>query len=140
MTARPLTTTRRPPGVAVGAVVASTALAFAVASVVHAGIAIPLGGTSIHDPFPGAVIPEAVIAVVVAVGAGSILARLRASRLIASAACAFALLGTGYGLTVTISRGQAGDVAYHVGILAVLVLVVVTLFLGRRRPSSDGRT
>lgn len=139
MTARPLTATRRRPSIGVGVVVLLTALAFAAASVVHSGVAIPVGVATIRDPFPGAVVPEAVIAAVVALGAGSILARRRTSRLIALAACAFAILGTAYGLTVTVPRGGVGDIAYHVGILAVLVLVLVTLLLGRRRGAGGRR-
>lgn len=140
MTARPAFPPPRPPSAGVGVLAALTASAFAAASVVHTGVAVPLGVVTVRDPFPGAVVPEAVIAVVVAVGAGTILARSRASRGIALAACAFAVLGTCYGLAVTVPAGRAGDIAYHVGILALLLLVVGTLLLRRRRPADHARS
>ncbi|HEX6444299.1 MAG TPA: hypothetical protein VF053_04355 [Streptosporangiales bacterium] len=123
---------RRPPGVGVGALMAFAAVTFAIASFVHSGATVPLGPVTVRDPFQGAMVPEAVIAVLVAVGAVSILARLRASRPVAVVACVVAILGTCYGLTVTVPRGQVGDITYHVGILALL-LFIGALLVGPRR-------
>ena len=104
-----------------------------VASLLHFGVAIPLGAATISDPFAGAAIPEAVIAVVVAVGALTTLTRVATARWLAPATILFALTGTLYGLTVTLRRGQAGDIAYHLALLTMLVSSAV-LLLGALRP------
>jgi hypothetical protein len=106
---------------AAGALLAVAAITLAVASLLHFGVAIPLGATTIRDPFAGAAIPEAVIAAVVAAGAAATLGRLPLARWLAPAATLFALAGTLYGLTVTLRRGEAGDIAYHLTLLTMLV-------------------
>jgi hypothetical protein len=116
------------------------AVAFATASVTHVGVTIPLGFATIRDPFPGAVIPEAVIAVVLAIGAGSILISRPEGRVTAFATTAFAVLGTVYGLTITVPRGLAGDIAYHIGILVMLLVILGMLFPTRRRSDDQGRS
>src|SRR5262249_30948276 len=113
-------TTKRP-WMGAGALLGLAAGTLAVASLLHLGVAIPLGATTISDPFAGAAIPEAVIAVVVAAGAVAALARLPVARWLAPAATAFAVAGTLYGLTVTLRRGEAGDIAYHLSLLTMLV-------------------
>jgi len=51
----------------------------------------------------------------------------------------FALAGTLYGLTVTLRRAQAGDIAYHLGLLtmqvASAILLLGALRLRRGTPS-----
>jgi hypothetical protein len=125
--------TLRRPSTAAGALMALAAASFAAASVVHFGRAIPLGVATIRDPFPGAAVPEAVIAAVVAIGAVTVLTRRAASRGIALTATLFALLGTVYGLTVTLRSARTGDVAYHLGVLAILLLVLWLLPRTRQR-------
>ncbi|SRR6266487_5819671 len=115
-----------------GVLLSVAAATLAVASLLHFGVSIPLGTRTISDPFAGAAIPEAVIAVVVAVGALTLLARLATARWLAPAATLFALAGTLYGLTVTLRRGQAGDIAYHLALLTMLVASAV-LLLGALR-------
>jgi hypothetical protein len=112
-----------------GTLLAVTAVSFAMASLIHAGTEIPLGVTTVGDPFPGAVIPEAVIALVVAAGAVAVFTRRPAARRAAVMATLFALLGTAYGLAVTLGSARTGDIAYHVGILAVLVVTLVLLLM-----------
>jgi len=121
---------------ALGVLIAVAAVSFAMASVIHAGTVIPLGVTTVSDPFPGAVIPEAVIAVVVAAGAVAVFTRRPAARGAAVMATLFALLGTAYGLTVTLGSARTGDIAYHVGILVVLAVTLGLLLMpgGRRVP------
>ncbi len=51
------------------------AVTLAIASIVHFGVVIPLGVVTLDDPFAGARIPEAIIAVVVGVAAISLLIR-----------------------------------------------------------------
>jgi hypothetical protein len=50
---------------------ALAAAAFAVVSIVHFGVDIPVGFTTISDSFPGAASPEAVIAAAMALGAAA---------------------------------------------------------------------
>jgi hypothetical protein len=123
---------RRPPSTALGVLIAMAAVSFAVASIVHAGTAIPLGVTTVRDPFPGAAIPEAVIALVVAAGAVAVFTRRPTARGIAVMATLFALLGTAYGLTVTLRSARTGDIAYHLGILVVLAVTLGLLLMPRR--------
>ena len=99
------------------------------ASIIHAGTAIPLGITTVSDPFPGAAIPEAVIALVVAAGAVAVFTQRPAARGIAVVATLSALLGTLYGLTVTLGSARTGDIAYHVGILVVLAVTLGLLLM-----------
>ncbi|MCO5999983.1 hypothetical protein [Actinoallomurus rhizosphaericola] len=49
-------------------------------------------------------------------------------------ATSFALLGTGYGLTITLNSTRTGDVAYHLGILATLPIILGLLLVPGNRP------
>lgn len=51
----------------VGVLLAFAALTFAIASSVHSGVAVTLGFATLRDPFDGAVVPEAVIAVLLVI-------------------------------------------------------------------------
>lgn len=124
---------RRRPPTAAGVLMAFAAAAFAGASIVHFGVDVPVGVTTISDSFPGAAAPEAVIAAVVAIGAAAVLTRRTKSRGIALGATSFALLGTAVGLSITLNSTRTGDVAYHLGILTTL-LVILGLLLRRGRP------
>ena len=115
----------------------AAALTLAVASVIHFGAAIPLGPTVVSDPFRGAAIPEAIIAAVLAVGGLSVLTRRPASRWAGLGPTLLALLGTAYGLTVTVPRGQVGDIVYHLALLALL-LATAGLLLASGRETVDG--
>jgi hypothetical protein len=96
------------------------AMTFWVASAIHFGAEIPLGFVTIGDPFPGAAIPEAVVGVVVAIGALGLWRRGAAARGIALGTTAFAILVTLHGLSVTVRAARAGDVIYHISVLAAL--------------------
>ena len=137
MTVGPSTGTQprwRPPSVSAGALMVLAATAFAAASIIHFGVAIPVGFATLSDPFAGAAVPEAVIALVVATGAVAVLTRRPAARGIALTATLFALLGTVYGLTVTLGSTRTGDIAYHLGILATLLVILgLVLVPGRTR-------
>jgi hypothetical protein len=63
-----------------GVLLSVAAVTLAVASLLHFGVAIPVGVTTVSDPFAGAAIPEAVLAVVAARGAVAILARMATAR------------------------------------------------------------
>lgn len=97
------------------------AVGFAAASVIHFGL--PLG--PLTDPFPGARIPEAVIAVLLGAAAVYVLARGPAGRWVALTAVLISLLGVGFGLTVTVPAALWGDVVYHLVAAALLVITAV---------------
>jgi hypothetical protein len=122
-----------------GVLLSVTAVTLAVASLLHFGAAIPLGTAKISDPFAGAAIPEAVIAVVVAAGAVITLAHLPVARWLAPAGTLFALAGTLYGLTVTLRRGQLGDIVYHLTLLTMLIasaMLLLVVLRPRRRTTN----
>ena len=108
---------------------ALAAAAFAIVSVIHFGVDIPVGFTTISDSFPGAAPPEAVIAAVLSIGATSVLTQRTKSRGTGLATTSFALLGTGYGLTITLNSTRSADVTYHLSILATLLLILGLLLL-----------
>jgi hypothetical protein len=110
------------------------AVSFTMASAIHFGFTVPLGSISIRDPFPGAAIPEGIIAVALALGVGGIVTRRSLRWHLALGTSLFAAALTLYGLTVTIRSSRTGDVAYHVGVLVILGLTVAILLLpaGRR--------
>jgi hypothetical protein len=111
------------------ALMALAALTLAIASAIHFGA----GLVGIHDPFPGAAIPEAVLSVVMAVGAVGAAAGRRAPRWLPLAATLLTLLGTLYGLSVTLGGGRTGDVAYHLFLLTLLVVCLLLIVPGLRR-------
>lgn len=123
-----LTTPARPArsGTALPLLLGAGAVGFAVASTIHFGVRVgPLA-----DPFPGARIPEAVLAVLLGAAAVCVVAGGRAARWLALAAVVVSLLGVGFGLTVTVPAALWGDIAYHV---AAAVLLVITALVALRR-------
>ncbi|MEV6848022.1 hypothetical protein [Actinoplanes sp. NPDC051411] len=123
------------PRASVGAriLMAVAALSFAVASLIHFGVDVPLGFTTVRDPFDGAAPPEAVIGAVMAIGA--VFGRHRG---VALGVTVFATLGTVLGLTITVASGRTGDIAYHVSILGTLVVIIALLIrTGRRTPPAE---
>jgi hypothetical protein len=102
------------------------ALTLLAASAVHAGLLGPI------DPFPGAAPPEALFGLVLAVAAVAAFLSWARAWAFAVVATLFALLGTVYGLTLTVPRGEPGDIIYHVSLLAGLV-VAAGLLIRRRR-------
>lgn len=102
------------------------AVGFAIASIVHFGL--PLG--PLTDPFPGARIPEAVLAVLLGAAAVYAAVRGRGSRWVALGVVLISLLGVGFGLTVTVPAALWGDVAYH---LVAALLLVITAVVALRR-------
>jgi hypothetical protein len=111
---------------------AVASLTFILASVVHFGTTIPLGVVTLDDPFRDAAIPEAIIAVVMAVGMVALLAGVWWLALVATL---FSTLGTILGLSIVLSSasGRSGDIAYHVSVLAVLVVTIGLLVTPRAR-------
>jgi hypothetical protein len=129
---------RRRPPVTAAVLMTLAAAAFAIVSIVHFGVDIPVGFTTVSDSFPGAAPAEAVIAAVVAIGATAVLTRRRRGRGIALGTTSFALLGTVYGLTITVNSTRRGDVAYHLSILATLLIILGLLLVpGRSEVQPD---
>src|SRR5438046_5213164 len=87
------------------------AVTLAIASIVHFGVVIPLGVLTLDDPFAGARIPEAIIAVVVAVAAISLLTRWVGAWWLALAATLFAIAGVLVGVSMVIfgTGSRPGD-------------------------------
>src|SRR5579883_2846508 len=95
---RPTPSQRVPSAIAGPMFVAAASLL--TASLIHSGVAIPLGVATIRDRFAGAAVPEAVIGFVVAAGAANVLWGSYRWAL-ALTAVVFALAGTGFGLSIT---------------------------------------
>jgi hypothetical protein len=112
--------------------------AFLGAALIHFGMVIALGPITIADPFPGAAIPEAIIAIVLGIGALSVLARRPARWGVALATTLFALLVTIYGLTVTVGSARTGDIMYHVSVLVLLGVIATLLLLPAGRHGLSG--
>jgi len=106
------------------------AVTLAIASIVHFGVVIPLGVVTLDDPFAGARIPEAIIAVVVGVAAISLLTHWAGAWWLALLATLFAIAGVLVGVSIvlfgTVSR--TGDLIYHFSLLVALLVTVVLLF------------
>ncbi len=120
--------------VAICGLMALATVSFALASLVHFGIVLPLGLVTLDDPFPGAVIPEAVIAIVLGIATATVIGGQAKRWRVASVATVFAILATLYGLSVTLGSSRTGDVTYHVFVLVLLLglLVLVLLPQGKR--------
>lgn len=109
----------------------AAAVSFAMASAIHFGLMIRLGVLTISDPFFGAAIPEAVLALVVAAAALHLFSSRIPHLAISAGAAAFAIIVTLYGLSVTLGGGRTADVMYHVAVLAILLAAVVLMLSGR---------
>jgi len=120
--------------IAIAALMALAAGTFAVVSLIHFGVVITLGPLALDDPFAGAAIPEGIIAIVLGAGTLTVIARPARRWTTALATTLFALVGTLYGLSVTLGSARTPDITYHLGVLCLLVLIVTLLLLpmGRR--------
>jgi hypothetical protein len=120
--------------ITIAALMTLAAGTFAVVSLIHFGVVITLGPLALDDPFAGAAIPEAIIAIVVGAGTLNLIARPARSWTAALATTLFALVGTLYGLSVTLGSSRAADITYHLGVLYLLTGIVTLLLLpvGRR--------
>jgi hypothetical protein len=110
--------------------------ALTLVSLVHFGVELRLGGMTVHDPFGGAAVPEAIIAAALACGALSVVTRRPAAWRVALGTTVFAVIGFIVGLRFTVLGApplRVGDVVYHVTGLTVLLLTTALLL------SSAGR-
>ncbi|TAN24772.1 MAG: hypothetical protein EPN30_06500 [Actinomycetota bacterium] len=109
------------------------ALTLAVASTIHFGVEL----AGIDDPFPGAALPEAIIAVVVFAGAVAAVLSVPRAWGWALGTTIFAIIGFLVGLRFTLFGGRpivSGDVVYH---LAGLLILIVTAVLLLSRPGHE---
>ena len=105
------------------------AATFVVASLIHAGV--PVGGYEHHE----AHLAEAVIALVLIVALALTWIRPAWTRAAGVGGQGFALLGTMVGLfTIAVGVGPrtVPDVAYHIGIVAVLIWGLLVAWRGAR--------
>jgi peptidoglycan/LPS O-acetylase OafA/YrhL len=111
------------------------ALTLAVMALLH--LTSSLGGGLNSFSAPDAGVAEAVIGIVLAYGAVSLMRGAPRARAIAIASTALAIVGFVIGLGSTLRGGDAGDIAYHVTMLPLLVLTLRALV---RRPAQDTTT
>jgi hypothetical protein len=111
------------------------ALTLAVISPLHLSGALG-GGTKPFNP-TAAGTAEAVIGVVLILGALALLRDGPHSRSAAIAAVSFAIVGFLVGLSFTLRGGNAIDIAYHATMLPLLLLTLV-LLVRKRRPARPG--
>ena len=109
----------------VGRLMLAEAVTFAIASILHFGVA---------ESFISAAIPEGIIAVVLGAGAVSVMRRLGGSWWIAMGTTLFALAGVIIGLSVILGSGVSRpiDFVYHATIFVALVVTVILLVIARR--------
>jgi len=122
MNAKPVPATNRSLTL-VGRLMLAEAVTFAIASILHFGVG---------ETFIGAAIPEAIIAIVLGVGAIAVMQR--GSWWLGLATTLFALAGVIIGLSVILGGrvSRPVDLAYHATIFVALVITVV-LLLARRQ-------
>lgn len=128
---------RAPIATAIGALMAFDAVTFLIAASLHLNARIPLGFAEITGKWvPRAAIPEAIIGLVLALGASIVLLAPVRAWAVAVASHAFALVGVGTGLfTIAVGVGPrtVPDIAYHLGVLAPLGAGLALLFTGKAR-------
>jgi peptidoglycan/LPS O-acetylase OafA/YrhL len=110
----------------IGMVMAFVAATLAAGSFVHLAGYTP-GGTKPPFDADHAGIAEAIIGVVIAAGAVSVLSAAPRARTAAVAATSFAILGFLVGLNMTARGGDLADVVYHVVTLPILVVTLILL-------------
>lgn len=100
------------------------------ASAIHFGLTAPM----LVDRFAPAAIPEAALGVVTLISAFVLRSGRRGTWEISVTSMAFVVLLTLYGFTVTLRAGRAGDIAYHLTLLAMLFTSLGLLLspVGRR--------
>jgi peptidoglycan/LPS O-acetylase OafA/YrhL len=86
----------------------------------------------------GAGIAEAVIGIVVACGAVSLLRPGARGRGTALAVTAFAIIGVVYGLSITTQGGDLRDIVYHATLLPMLIATFALLLRQKRRREQRG--
>lgn len=115
---------------------AAVVASLAVTSALHLSGAVQGRDNQVFSPL-GAGVAEAVIGAALLWGAVSLARGGPAGRPVALGTTGFAIIGFGYGLSVSIRGGALPDICYHATVLPVLVVTLV-LILRLRRPLSAG--
>src|SRR5262249_29193869 len=110
------------------------AVSLAVMSTLHLSGALGDGSEPFDPSHAG--VAEAVICAVLGVGAVGLLRGARSALATALASTGFAIVGFLVGLNFTIRGGGAADIAYHVVVLPLLLVILAGLIQQLRRPFS----
>ena len=97
------------------------------------------GRSAPFDP-EDAGVAEAIIAAVLATGAATVLRASARARTVGIATTGCAIVGFLVGLRFTTQGGHAPDIAYHVTVLPVLIVILVALLRADRRLSPAAAT
>jgi hypothetical protein len=119
---------------------ALTSVTLLAASIIHFGPALPFGGFGISDQFAAAAGPEAILGILLALGAAYLASGRTGSREMALASTVFTLLLSLYGLSVTLPMALTGDVVYHIVLVVLLGTIIVGLVLPMTRGNSGRST
>ena|SRR5436190_16343943 len=111
-------------------VLAVVAVSLFIASALHLSGFVH-GRSDIYDA-DDAGIAEAVIGVVLVVGAVGLVRSAARARAMGLAATGFAVAGFGVGITITAQGGHTPDIAYHAAVLPILIATFVTLVRSAR--------
>jgi hypothetical protein len=123
----------------IGILIGLQALTLAVISPLHLSGVLG-GGTKPFNP-TAAGTAEALIGIVLTLGALALLRDTGHAHTVALAATAFAIVGFLVGLSFTLRGGNAIDIAYHATILPLLLITLFALLRrGERRPRLDTRS
>lgn len=122
---------RQSASMAIAGLMIVTACTLLIASLIHFGPRLPLGLVTIQDPFSGAATPEAVLGVILGLGAAFFISGRPGGREMAAASAIFTLLLSLYGLSITLREGRTGDVVYHITLLVMLAAIIVGLLRSR---------
>jgi hypothetical protein len=96
------------------------------------------GGTKPFDPSRAGV-AEAVICLALSYGATGLLRAWPRAQKVALAATGLAIVGFIVGLRFTLDGGDAIDIAYHLSVLPILLVTLITLLRIRTRGMRRGR-
>lgn len=121
---------RQPGSKGIAGLMIVAALTLIGASMIHFRLTAPL----IVDPFAAAAIPEAVLGVIMGVGAIVLMSGWPGSWEVAVACAVLTVLLTLYGFFTTLPSGRVGDITYHTTLLLMLFSSVGLLLspVGRR--------
>ena len=102
------------------------------ASAIHFGVPIPVGVTTIYDPFAGARIPEAILGAVMFAGGLYALSGRAGAWLVALLCTTLTVLFALVGTTITVAAAGWGDIVYHAALLTLLGAILVGLVCTRQ--------
>jgi hypothetical protein len=117
-----------------------TSVTLLAASIIHFGPALPFGGLGISDQFAAAAGPEAILGILLALGAAYLASGRTGSREMALSTTVFTLLLSLYGLSVSLPMALTGDIVYHIVLVVLLGAIIAGLVLPMTRGDSGRNT